>query len=90
MERRSPVTLVTGIWLLLVALTIVTFTVGELRLAGPVVVALVLATAFTKGQLVVDHFMGLRRAPWRWRALLFGWLLGVVALVSLAYLRGMN
>ncbi len=78
----------TGIWLLLLALTGLTYTVAELGLGGPVIVAMVLVIAVVKGQLVVDRFMGLKWVPLQWRGLLFGYLLLVCGLIGLAYRAG--
>ncbi|MGE0081709.1 MAG: cytochrome C oxidase subunit IV family protein [Thiohalomonadaceae bacterium] len=80
----------TGIWLVLVVLTLVTWAVGESRLGGPTVAALVLAAAFVKGQLVVDWFMGLRRVRPLWRVLMFAYLLLVCALIGLGYAAGLH
>jgi len=75
-------------WLLLLALTGVTYAVAELGLGGAEVAAAVLVIAVFKGQLVVDRFMGLKWVPQRWRALLFGYLLLVCGLIGLAYRAG--
>ena len=72
----------------MLALTGLTYTVAELGLGGPVIVAMVLVIAVIKGQLVVDRFMGLKWVPPQWRGLLFGYLLLVCGLIGLAYRSG--
>jgi len=75
----------TRIYLVLMALTFVTFAVGELGLEGLPVSLLVLGLALLKGHLLGDFFMGLNgiRGPWRWVILL--WLLLPGGLITLAF-----
>ncbi|MFA5530695.1 MAG: cytochrome C oxidase subunit IV family protein [Thiohalomonadaceae bacterium] len=80
----------TGIWLMLVLLTLSTYAVGESHLNGPVIVAVVLGTAFVKGQLVVEWFMGLRRVRPLWRLIMFTYMLLVCALIGLGYAVGLH
>ncbi len=83
-------TAATRIWLVLVALTVLTWAVGESHLGGPVIVTVVLATAFVKGQLVVEAFMGLRQVRALWRIIMFAYLLLVCALIGLGYAVGLQ
>ncbi len=80
----------TVIWLLLVALTLMTFAVGEMQLAGPAAVSFVLAMTLLKSQLVASWFMGLRRAPILFRAIMTGYLVVVTAFIIIAYLVGLE
>ena len=48
-----------------------------------------LAISFVKGRLVIYEFMGLRCVKFKWRALMLGWLLTVLALIAVAYWRGL-
>lgn len=75
----------TRIYLILMALTFVTFAVGQLGLGGLAVSLLVLGLALLKGHLVGDYFMGLAglRGPWRWVILL--WLILPGGLITLAF-----
>ena len=75
----------TRVYLVLMALTFVTFAVGQLGLKGLSVSLLVLGFALVKGQLVGDFFMGLRgiRGPWRWVILV--WLILPGGLITLAF-----
>ncbi|MFZ1538317.1 MAG: cytochrome C oxidase subunit IV family protein [Chromatiaceae bacterium] len=75
----------TWVYLILIALTLITFTVGELGLGGLSFALLVLVIALIKGQLVGDFFMGLHglRGPWRWVILI--WLALIGGLITLAF-----
>ncbi len=85
-KRQFPIRPCTGVWLLLVLLTLVTYSVGEAGLGGIKVVLLLLAVVLVKGQMVADFFMGLRHAGLRWRILLTVYLLLVISGIALAYL----
>ncbi len=76
--------------MVLLGLTLATYTVGEMGLAGTGPILGVLALALVKGRLVAWHFMELRRvrSPWRW--LLGGWLLVVGAGLATAFLTAMT
>lgn len=80
----------TAIWVVLMAATIVTWTVGENGGAGPAVVGLLFAIAFAKGALIILDYMALRRAPLIWRVLTLGWMTLVCALIGLAYWTGLS
>ncbi|MBI5461208.1 MAG: cytochrome C oxidase subunit IV family protein [Gammaproteobacteria bacterium] len=75
----------TRTWLVLVALTLTTFTFGVLGYEGMGLVAAALLIALVKAQLVVDHFMRLRRGAPLWRMLLTGYLFTVGALIAIAF-----
>lgn len=78
-------------WMLLLAITGVTFWLGESGSAvGSMAVALaVLGQAFAKGLVVALDFLELREAPPLWRWLVIGWLVLVLGLVLLAYTMGL-
>ena len=86
----SAVRTLTAIWLLLLLLTLVTFAIGEMHLAGPAVVSFVVAMTLLKSQLVASWFMGLRRAPLLFRAIMTGYLVVVAAFITIAYLVGLE
>ncbi|WP_297913325.1 cytochrome C oxidase subunit IV family protein [Thiomonas sp.] len=71
----------TAAWLALLALGGLSWSLGGLR-GTPALVVLALAATLLKAQVVIDHYMGLRRVRGRWRALLAGWLLLVAVLVG--------
>mgnify|MGYP006280357623 CR=1 FL=1 len=74
------------VWLALLALTAVTYAVGEAGLTGIGPMLAVLAIALIKGRLVAWHFMELRHVRPLWRSLLAGWLLVVGAGIATAFL----
>ncbi len=76
----------TRIWLVLVALTILTFVIGEEVAQGRAVMLSVLAIAFIKGQLIANYFMGLRHVSWLWRGIITGYFVVVGGMVAIAYL----
>lgn len=86
MTRPTETVRQTGIWLLLVVLTLVTFGVGESGLGGVAIVAFLLTMMLLKGQMVASGFMGLKQAPLLWRLIMTGYLILVVAGIGLAYL----
>jgi cytochrome c oxidase subunit 4 len=76
-------------WLVLAAATGFTLWLGESQAGHPMGVlpaTLVLGLAALKGWLVIDEFMGLRRAPPLWRCLLLGWLVAVCGLIGALHL----
>jgi len=80
----------TIIWLGLVALTVMTFSLGEAGMSGKGVMLTLLAITMIKSQLVVNYFMGLRKTKLLWRAMMFGYFIIVGGLVALAYLMGLK
>jgi len=75
----------TWVWLILMALTMSAFIIGKMQLSGLAVVSFILASTFIKGQMVADHFMGLRRVRWVWRMIIAGWLTVVIGMIGFAY-----
>ncbi|MEF8792949.1 cytochrome C oxidase subunit IV family protein [Thiohalorhabdus sp.] len=82
LSRPGP----TAIWLLLLALTGLTYAAGELHLTGPPWVFGVLAIVLVKGRLIAWHYMELARVAPLWRAVLGGWLVAVGGLIAAAFL----
>lgn len=80
----------TTIWLILIALTLLTLGIGEMGLGGVSVVAFILLTTIIKSQMIVNYFMGLRRVKLFWRVVLFLYLLIVCGLIGLAYLMSIS
>jgi caa(3)-type oxidase subunit IV len=78
----------TVIWLVLVVLTITTFSLGEVGMSGKGVMLTILAITMIKSQLVANYFMGLRKTRLLWRAIMFGYFVIVGSLIALAYLMG--
>lgn len=80
----------TWVWLVLLALTVVAWGVGQLKLGGLTIVSAILLSTLVKGQMVVDFFMGLIRVRPFWRILMFAYLFIVIALIWLAYYIGLD
>jgi cytochrome c oxidase subunit IV len=80
----------TVIWLILVMLTIVTYTLGEKGLSGKYVMLGLLVITMIKGQLIANYFMALRKTKLIWRAIMFGYFIIVGGLIGLAYLMGLK
>ncbi|MCU7906613.1 MAG: cytochrome C oxidase subunit IV family protein [Candidatus Thiodiazotropha sp. (ex Epidulcina cf. delphinae)] len=75
----------TWIWLIMMGLTLVTYTIGQAGLGGLSASLTVLVIALLKGQMVGDYFMGLKRLRgfWRWPVSL--WLFLPGGLISVAF-----
>ena len=56
-----------------------------MRLSTLLLILTVMAIAAFKGVLVVDHFMGLRLVRGRWRGVLYGYLAGLAATLSMIF-----
>lgn len=84
---RHPLT---WVWLLLAALTLVSFAVGvgnRAQAGAPALwsaVALV-SISFAKVRLIVSHFMEVRHAPWPLRRICDAWIVVVAGAVLLTY-----
>jgi cytochrome c oxidase subunit IV len=73
------------VWCALLLLTLLSY-YGLNRFAGSAFVVAVLAAMWLKGQLLVDHFMGLRRVRRFWRTLMALYVSGVTVAIGLAFL----
>lgn len=80
----------TIIWLMLVALTIATFSIGEAALSGKHVMLTLLAIALIKSQIVANYFMDLRNSKLIWRGIMLGYFVIVGGLIGFAYLIGLK
>ena len=76
----------TRIWLALVILTVVTYSIGDAGLGGTPVMLTVLAITFAKTQMIAAYFMGLRKAGLLWRAIMGVYLATVATMIAVAYL----
>jgi len=76
----------TWVWIILMLLSLVTYTIGQQGLGGLHSSLLVLVFALLKGQLVGAYFMGLGRLRgfWRWPVTL--WLIIPGGLISTAFI----
>lgn len=86
---RNPLTLV---WALLTAVTVVSWLVsrdgGAAHQLNSTVTTVVLLIAAVKAQLVIWHFMEVRRAPVWLKAVTSGWVIAVVAAMLGVYFTG--
>lgn len=73
------------VWLVLVLLTLASYAVGKLGYGGITVATMLLISISLKGQLIIDHFMGLARVHSRLKWVVTGWLVSVVSLIGVAY-----
>ena len=73
------------VWCALLLLTLLSY-YGLNRFSEHNAALLLLAAMWLKGQLLVDHFMGLRRVRRFWRALMALYLSGLTAALALAFL----
>jgi predicted membrane protein len=80
----------TVIWLVLVVLTITTFSLGEAGVSGKGVMLTLLVITMIKSQLVANYFIGLHKTRFLWRAIMLGYFVIVGSLIALAYLMGLN
>jgi Prokaryotic Cytochrome C oxidase subunit IV len=87
---RSPLTIV---WALLTTITIVSSLIaldrGAAHQINTTVTTVVLLIAAVKAQLVIWHFMEVRRAPVWLKATTSGWVLGLFALLLGFYFAGL-
>ena len=85
MHKRSQ-HFYTIIWLLLLALTAITFFIGETGAVGKIAMISLISISFVKGQLIANYFMGLRHVHLMWRGIIFAYFLIVGCLIAIAYL----
>lgn len=69
------------IWLLLIAMTAVSFLVAEQLNARLIAIVAIFLVAAFKAELVIDHYMEARQTERHWLALYLGWVAGVTLLL---------
>ena len=84
-EKKSFIRPCTWIYLLLMALTFVTWFIGSRQFSGLQISLMVLGFALLKGQLIGDYFMGLKQVSGFWRWVITVWLLLVGSLITFAF-----
>jgi len=89
MPTSQSILFSTVIWLLLVALTVATFSIGEAGMAGKNIMLILLSIAMIKSQMVANYFMALRQTKLIWRLVMLLYFVIVGGLIALAYLIGM-
>jgi cytochrome c oxidase subunit 4 len=90
MQTSQSTRFSTLIWLILVALTIATFCIGEANLAGKNAMLILLAIAMLKSQMVAHYFMALRQTKIIWRIIMLAYFVIVGGLIAVAYLMGLT
>ena len=94
-EKDMPITgirRINGVWLVLVAATLITYGLGESGASGRMgmrATLLMFSLTLVKGYLIAQDYMGLRRSPLMWRLLILGWLLVVTVFIIGAYAVGL-
>jgi len=78
----------TWVYLVMMGLTLLTWSVAAAGLGGVMLSLLVLGFALLKGQLIGDYYMGLNRVSSGWRWLVIGWLTIPGSLITWAFLLG--
>lgn len=79
---------VTVIWITLISLTLTMYIIAKDGFEKQHLAILILAASWFKGQMIIDHFMGLRRVRVLWRLIISAWLLLVLSVVFSVYLWG--
>lgn len=75
----------TRYWIILLALTSLSFGMTETSWSGSAILVPVLLATLVKGKVVIDRFMALRHAGALWRGLVLGWLIVVLGLIAYAF-----
>jgi len=75
----------TFVYIVLIALTVVTWLIGKAGLAGLDIALTVLGFAMIKGLLIGDYYMGLRNVKSIWRWVIIIWLVVPGALITWAF-----
>ena len=78
----------TLIWLLLMSMTFMVFMLAQNGVGQKTLVLIMLLTAWFKGQLIIDHFMGLRRVAVLWRMIISIWLVFILSVILSVYIWG--
>lgn len=76
---------VTIVWLVLVVITLIAALIGNSEQTGIWIVLGSVILLALKGQLVVDHFMGMREVIKQWRLIMSAYCIVIGAFIFLAY-----
>ena len=74
------------VWILMMLLTLVTYSMGKLGFSGIYVVLVLLLTAALKSTFIIREFMGLRGVSLLWRGIMYGWLSIITAAIAITYI----
>jgi len=78
------------IWIILIVLTLITATIGYYELSGLYIVGFILLTVTIKGQLIIDHFMGLKNVTGFWRLAMLGFVFIIPGIIYAGYILSSN
>lgn len=80
----------TNIWIVMLILTVFTYSMGKFGYSGTTPVMLLLLTVLIKSTFIIRDFMGLRGVSLLWRAIMYGWLWLVTIAIAITYLLSVN
>jgi len=80
----------TTLWIVMIVLTIFTYSMGKLGYSGMIPVMLLLLTVLIKSTFIIREFMGLRGVSLLWRSIMYGWLWIVTIAIAVTYLISQN
>ena len=84
-EHKKQINKATFVWVALMFATALGALLGSLETTGAAVVLLSIVVLCIKGQLIVDHFMGLKTVARHWRLLMSAYCIVIGVFVFLAY-----
>lgn len=85
-QRKQFLRPCTIVWLAMLVLTGITYSIGSMELGGTQIVMLVLIITFVKSEMVASFFMGLRKTSLLWRSIMASWLIIVGGGIVIAYM----
>ena len=85
-NKPYPLRPCTIIFIVLIALTLITWQIGRMELSGTNIIMTVLGFAIIKGAMIGDYYMGLRNISGFWRWLINAWLLVTGSLIAWAFI----
>lgn len=88
--RFTSSTKLTVIWIILIVLTLITAYIGYRELSGLYIVGFILLSVIVKGQLIIDHFMGLRNVRVFWRFAMLGFIFVIPGIIYAGYILSSN
>lgn len=78
----------TVVWMILVGLSLLMFALAQSGFESKLFVITILISSWFKGQMIIDHFMGLRHVEIIWRLVISIWLILVLSVIFIVYLLG--
>lgn len=88
--RFKSSTKLTVIWIILITLTLSTALIGYFQFSGLYIVGFILLTVVIKGQLIIDHYMGLRNVRGLWRLAMLGFVFVISGIIYAGYIISGN